>query len=887
MRTQVIKNFLEQHTHRDLSDLYGLSMECQVNVAQDEGERITGDYQGKKWIGWSDGIETWKSFRIPYNAKSNAEYEDKPLKFNFEKHVEAIGLTGWDWLNKQSIYFAYDFDALTGHSDLHTKKLTQEQLSDIVKAVIDIPWVTVRKSTSGKGIHFYIFIEPIPTATHTEHAAVARAILGKLSALTGFDFNSKVDICGGNMWIWHRKMAGTEGLNLVKEGDILTDIPINWKDHLKVVKYKSKKVDNDSSIESLSAKRVYVNLDDEHRKLINYLQNNASIWWWDSDNNMLVAHTNDLEKAYIDLGLKGFFKTNSSGSSTHNCFLFPLREGGWCVRRYSKGVQEHESWDQDGEGWTRCYLNRVFDFDTACRSQGGIELPKGGYRFDELEIAIQVAKMLGANIDLDVNVASRHKEKQTILKKHKDGRLMIEFQAKEGEPDNDMQGWLKEKDKWQRIFNINATPPKELDIQETDGLIRHLVVGDNSDAGWVLNVENTWIFEPLQHIKMALTSMGYNTRDSQAMVGAAVMRHWNIVNEPFCEEYPGGRKWNKDGAQLKYNILPAEVTDLSYPTWTRILKHVGKNLKYAIEDNKWCKEAGIYEGADYLKCWIASILQFPKEPLPYLFLHGPSNSGKTSFHEALELLFTKGYMRADTAMTSKADFNGELENAIICVIEEIDLGKNKTANNKMKDWVTSKSMLVHPKGCTPFLISNHTHWIHCANDARFCPIFPGDTRITVCYVEELKEEIPKRILIENLQKEAQHFVTALSRIELYQSQTRLNIPVLETSDKLVMSENNMSPLMLFIREHCSFNEGNWIKFSDFFDRFTKSLNANDMAEWTKIKLGRELPTQCPKGVDKTNQTYIGNLCWKGDEVKSNKVYILKGGKLILVEKTNE
>jgi hypothetical protein len=62
-----------------------------------------------------------------------------------------------------------------------------------------------------------------------------------MSSITGFDFQSKVDVCGGNMWVWHRKMVGTDGLSLIKEGTELCDIPINWQYHLRVVKKQSHK----------------------------------------------------------------------------------------------------------------------------------------------------------------------------------------------------------------------------------------------------------------------------------------------------------------------------------------------------------------------------------------------------------------------------------------------------------------------------------------------------------------------------------------------------------------------------------------------------------------------------------------------------------------------
>ena len=46
---------------------------------------------------------------------------------------------------------------------------------------------------------------------------------------------------------------------------------------------------------------------------------------------------------------------------TPNCFLFPLPNGAWRVYRFSPGINEADTWTQDGQGWTTCYFNRYPD----------------------------------------------------------------------------------------------------------------------------------------------------------------------------------------------------------------------------------------------------------------------------------------------------------------------------------------------------------------------------------------------------------------------------------------------------------------------------------------------------------------------------------------------
>jgi hypothetical protein len=438
-RALVVRNFLLTQAKPDLAALYSLDMECQVNVAQDEGQPVSGEFKGKKWKAWSDGIQTWKSFRIPYNAATKPEYTDVEVKFDFSKHVEAIGMTGWDWTNKCSRWVAFDFDGITGHSDKHAKKLTQQELDEVLEAVKNIPWVLVRRSASGNGFHLYIFLDPVvETANHHEHAAVARAILAKLSAITGFDFKSKVDICGGNMWVWHRKSKGTNGFEILKHNtEKLSEIPINWRDHIKVIKGVKKRVTPDfveksgeNSFDELCGQFMRVTLDEEHKRLIEWLKTKGdAVWWWDTERHMLVTHTVFLKEAHEQLEMRGIFETISKGAdrgNDHNCYLFPLRKGGWVVRRFSPGCTEHDSWTQDKQGWTRTYLNKDPDLQTAARASGGVELPNnGGYQFREAELAGKVAGLLGSQINIPTIIGTR----EAVLKEQKDGRIVIEALA--------------------------------------------------------------------------------------------------------------------------------------------------------------------------------------------------------------------------------------------------------------------------------------------------------------------------------------------------------------------------------------------------------------------------------------------------------------------------
>jgi hypothetical protein len=865
-------------------------MEVQVNVAQDNGEHVEGDYQGKRWHGWSDGLTTWKPFRIPFKANSDPEYTDSEVKFDLAEHCDSIGMTGWDWANRCSRWVAFDFDAIVGHSEKHTKKLSSEELDAVRKNAEAIEWVTIRKSTAGKGIHLYVFLDNVPTKTHTEHAALGRAILGKLAALTGFDFMAKVDTCGGNMWVWARKMVGTDGLKLIKPGTVLTDIPPNWRDHVKVVSgSRRKNLPQDieaggqvDAFQDLVGQRAKIQLDDEHKKLITYLKDTNALWWWDQDNHMLVTHTMYLKKAHADLGLRGVYETNSEGKDLNqqNCFATPMRRGAWAVRRFGQGVQEHESWTQDPSGWTKCFYNREADLQTAARAFGGLEDAKGNFNFREGEVAMKAAQLLGVHLNLSRHYLTR----ETKLKSHKDGRLVATVERKDTDRADEMPGWLPEKDKWTRIYATQSQGAPEVEVGNYDDMIRHLVT-DDEDAGWMIKSDGQWRHEPLTHCKIALSSMGLKTEEVTGVIGNAVMRAWKIVNKPFQPEYPGDREWNRGGAQFRF-IPTLDTDNLSYPTWQSLLKHCGEGLNETVANNTWCKAAGLKTGSDYLRCWIASLFKEPTQPLPYLFFYSKEqNTGKSSFHEALTLLLTRGVVRSESALTSSGSFNGELEGAIVCVVEEIDLRQNKTAYNRIKDWVTSREISIHPKNGQPYMATNTTHWIQCSNDHQACPIFGTDTRITMVRVNPipLEQLIPKKLFISRLEKEAPDFLADIMQIELPQSNDRLNLPALETQEKAIAQELSKSDFEVFLEEKCVPCPGSWIKFSQLYEDFIKTCDPSTVDKWSKIRVGRELPTTYPKGRNRGDaHWYVGNIAYRGLERDCGKKYVFKDGYLDLV-----
>ena len=277
----------------------------------------------------------------------------------------------------------------------------------------------------------------------------------------------------------------------------------------------------------------------------------------------------------------------------------------------------------------------------------------------------------------------------------------------------------------------------------------------------------------------------------------------DLVSLPFREEYPGGRQWNLDAAQFKYK--PAELADDEvpyHPHWDMIFDHIGHELTPALRELPWAIDANIRSGADYLRSWVACAFRDPFQPLPYLFLFGPEDSGKSIFWESLGRLVTKGVVKADGALTS--EFNGELSGAIICAVEETDISKAPGAHAKIKEYVTGRTISIRKMRHDSFEQPNATHWVQTANKRENCPVFPGDTRITAVYVGDLLEEqkIAKPKLEPLLDQEAPHFLHTLMHLELPPAIDRLRLPVVTTASKHAAQEENQTELGRFIAECC-------------------------------------------------------------------------------------
>jgi hypothetical protein len=148
-------------------------------------------------------------------------------------------------------------------------------------------------------------------------------------------------------------------------------------------------------------------------------------------------------------------------------------------------------------------------------------------------------------------------------------------------------------------------------------------------------------------------------------------------------------------------------------------------------------------------------------------------------------------------------------------------------------------------------------------------------------VLDMIDMIPRNQLHQQLKQEAPDFLADILKVEIPPSNDRLNVPIVESDIKKLTADSNRSSLEVFIDEVCYDAPGEAVLVSDMFTRFQEWLDPMEVHEWTKIKMGRDLPHKYPKGRFNGPQFHLGNLSFTEPENTDQTRMILFEGKLIL------
>jgi len=843
------------HNAPDLLDRWSIAMETQLNVNASLGNPtdVKGVFEWKE-----NPEERFWPLRIPKAANTeNPVFEDRTMPYSLTLFAQGIGCTGWDWKNQVSKWVGFDFDTITSHAV--GVGVSDDELKRVSEAAQALPWVEVRRSTGGKGLHLYVPLDDVPTANHTEHAALGRCVLGMMSSETGFDFASRIDACGGNMWIWHRKMTTeNRGLELIKAvtskiGEV--DLPTNWRDQIQ-------------QTTTPEAESEPIALTADHQIDLDALAAIGHPVEWVAEKNCGRTHTMLLGK----IVRRGRFETNSKGEdlSTPNCFIFPLAEG-WRVVRYTAGTKEHSSWTHGD--WTWTYLNRRYDLDTAAKEFGGQTL-KGEYVFPNFDAAHSaVAMVVVGKCDAAIlpvpDSGIRERQVRVSIRTDNHGTVLV-CKIKRSESDK-LPGWVEDGRSWVHEVAAEVAINHASEDQALQS-VAYVVQPDKSGfsaVGYAVKIPEGWQWISADDLTKDL--IGKKIKNPTAFIARAMQRRLHVDYTPFKEV----RYENKLNFGCRYACQPADQDGLFLMT-SRVLKHIGRELDGPVSLDAWCRANRIRTGSEFLIVVIANWLQRPELKSPLLFLHGPEDSGKSTLHDLVSnLIDPAGIAEVEKVMDGDR-FDDHLAGAVIGVIDEPDASSPKF-RAKIRKWITEDRMWVNGKYRKAIKVTNYLHWIQMANNIEYAPAGAKDTRVIYLKVPRPENPEDRDVLKAELRREAPFFLRYCLGLKLPKPIGRFSVPVITTESKARGMEVQVDALDAFLQERCEVVaevDGEWqsrIPSAKFDKEFNDYLEAEGQRLWTPAEVHRAMTLrEMPYKVGTGRKGFIHNVRWKEPDVETLK-----------------
>lgn len=220
-------------------------------------------------------------------------------------------------------------------------------------------------------------------------------------------------------------------------------------------------------------------------------------------------------------------------------------------------------------------------------------------------------------------------------------------------------------------------------------------------------------------------------------------------------EYPNGIKkskaeiWLKSTKRLEYEGItfdPSHSTHKNglYNIWRgfSVIPVKGDCQKYWDHVlNVICNGNKAYY--EYIRKWLAWLIQKPNEIATGLVLMGKQGIGKGAFVKPIGYLLGVHYVHLDSLERLLGNFNYHLKNAVLVYGDEAIWGGNKKDLGKLKGMVTEEYAVIEPKGKDSIVIRNYRHLILSSNEDWPVHLDRDDRRFLVLQVNDKhKEDIP-------------------------------------------------------------------------------------------------------------------------------------------------
>jgi len=853
---EAIKLHLEHHVADSpfLIPRWSTKLETQIMVKK-------GIEEVEPKVYTADG-ETWSNSRWPFKAGTDPYYKDRPITYDPEKRISRIGSTGWNWEDKRSVFVGIDIDAEDSGHAAGTNTVDEFQLGQIVAKLSELPYISLVRSTGGKGIHGYVYFDqsdaPV-TENHNEHTQVALAVLEKIREDTGMDLVQEkiVDVKGVVLWFWSCDSGPTHpGFTVVHEGTQLlknSDIP-EWD---KVV--PKKKVKNDQH------DYTQCELEPDHLEILAQLEDLGYAYSFNEEFNTAQTHTFALKILYEKRKaegnpVRGIYQTLSKGTdpSCPNCYITAKPGGFFKVARFGNATSEHKTWfTKDDDTWT--FFNQPVD-PMSVFARYAITHDMSSAILDPASFG-EVLALLECDFDFP-------EEQIKVVYDSSANAIIAHARYREDNPVP--SGWTKVGKKITARLPLDGNQETRANnyLDDIDQQFRFVIAPSNEPFGWFhKSASRGWVkYEASGHIAR-LVSQQFGKTALDEIVAMMQNYPWMLGNCPFGPEILPNREWNRCTATFACD--PADHPG-PHVHFDKIFDHLGKGLDLAVANADWAGEWGLESGADYLRYWVASAVKYPFEPLPYLFFFGPQGCGKSIFIEMLRFLFPGSVGDISGAILSEAGFNAEATGKVFCYLEEKDLtgkGQAQRAYERIKEWTMAKEVLIHPKGKTPYMAANTMKFVHMANQINSLRIDRDDTRVVAVDVPKLMDPIPKSIMEARLQEEVPQFLRTILTTEIPPAVERCRVPHINTLAKMELGEANMSMVQRFAQTTLKPCPGNLIEFSEFKQRFDKFCEEKRVPIMGQNAISSELRKMEDLLVlgkhGKNNKVHLGNIKFEG------------------------
>ena len=201
--------------------------------------------------------------------------------------------------------------------------------------------------------------------------------------------------------------------------------------------------------------------------------------------------------------------------------------------------------------------------------------------------------------------------------------------------------------------------------------------------------------------------------------------------------------------------------------------------------------------------WMACIFQTRQKTETTWLLHGVEGTGKGQFYQKiLYPIFSEKYVPMITLQNYSEQFNGYLEEALFCIVDEFQLGEQRSTGamkivDKLKSNITEPKIQIRRMRSDLRPVTNYTNFIFLSNSLDAIKLAAGDRRFNIAPRQEKKlidtiSDIPA--LLKNIKKELPEFVNILHTFEY---EERFINTTIDNAAKEIMRQVSMSVIEQF------------------------------------------------------------------------------------------